>query len=333
VCVQVQCNQGGTIGLIKLLTVFAVACLTFGLSAVAPAQSGDTSDGADEYRLGPEDVIEIQVWGRDDLSGPVMIDFSGEVQVPLLGAIYAEGRTVQALSAHLTERFQLLDSTISEALVSVTQYNSRSITVTGEVRNPGRFGFRIIPDIWAVLLQAGGVNPGADMSRIEVIHEDAVGDETQKKSYDLSDGIDDTPEADLPVLRPKDTIVIPAIGEEGISGDKIYVLGAVKTPGVYRLGAAERIVEALAISGGALPHADLKQIHLTRKTEDGVVSYSLNLHGYLYDARPVTDFELMAGDVITVPASESTLFGEIMNTVLRLAPVITAVVSLRWIVN
>ena len=52
------------------------------------------SPADDEYTIGPEDVVQIQVWGRDDLSGSVTVDYSGGILTPLLGEMPAAGRTM-----------------------------------------------------------------------------------------------------------------------------------------------------------------------------------------------------------------------------------------------
>ncbi len=306
--------------------LFLTAALTALLPQIAAAQDGDES--AAPYRIGAEDVLQILIWGRADLSGPVTVDPLGRIQLPLIGETAAEGRTASELSDFLSERYQLLDPSISEVIVQVAQYNSRGISVVGQVASPGRYGFREIPDIWGVILEAGGALDSADLGAVQVVRKEARPGEPKTTTVDLSAGIEKTPKESLPTLRPKDTIVIPSLAGGIVMGDKFQVLGAVKAPGAYKTSSAASVIEALAISGGSLPYADLGKVRLTRVTNEGLISYELDLHGHLYNARPIADLGIRAGDTITVPGTERSFIGDVMDGLIRLAPAVTAVVSL-----
>ncbi len=303
--------------------------IALGLGVAAHAQDATP---ADAYRLGPEDVLQVQIWNRPDLTGSASLDVAGKIQLPLLGEIKAEGRTVEELGRLLAERYQLLDPSIPGVMVSVSQYNSQSVTVVGEVRNPGRYGFRTIPDLWAVLLAAGGATPSADLTAVQIVRRESEVSEPQAIDVDLSKGIEGTARENLPALRSKDSIIVPPISVGVGRGDRFQVLGAVQTPGIYRLSAASRLTEAISASGGALPNADLHRVRLTRLAEQGGISYQLDLQGYLYSARPMADLELRPGDTITVPAKSSaaSLF---LDRLVRLAPFASVAVSLALLLD
>jgi len=307
----------------RWLMILAGLCLIW--VQPSPADTGD-----EPYRLGSDDVLQIQVWGREELSGQVAVGPNGRIQLPLVGEIDVHGQTPQELRSYLLERYQLMDSDVTEVLVSVAQYNSRTITVVGEVHAPGRQAFRTLPDLWAALLAAGGTKPTADLEQVQVVRHDPLDGESRTVTVDLTDGIEDTPTEILPALRPKDTVVVPSLAEEAIiTDDMIQILGAVRSPGAYRLEAAGRVVKAVSISGGHLPNADLRHVRLTRPTQQGPFTYQLDLQGYLYEARPVTDLELQAGDIITVPSKRST-WASILDGFLRVAPLISVAVSARY---
>jgi len=90
------------------------------------------------------------------------------------------------------------------------------------------------------------------------------------------------------------------------------------------------VVEALSLAGGPLPDADLKKVRLTRPMGQGAVSYQLDLQGYLYDAQPSADIALKPGDTVTIPSRKS-LMARALDGVLRLAPVISVMVSLAYL--
>lgn len=313
---------------------WALLLLSVGLamaSAVpAGAQTSPPASAEEEYRLGPEDVVQIQVWKRPDLSGSVAVDFDGKLQLPLLGEIAVQEKTQAELGELLTARYRLLDPSIPEVLVSITAYNSRSITVVGEVRNPGKYGARTMPALWSAILTAGGATPAADLAKVQVVRHDPVEGEAPTITVDLSHGIDDPATGPLPELRPKDTIIVPSLRADMVSGDKFQVLGAVRTPGTYRWSGVEHVVQALSMSGGPLPDADLKKVRLTRPTSQGAISYRLDLQGYLYDAQPSADIALRPGDTVTVPARKSA-GARFLDGLLRLAPLVSVAVSVAYL--
>lgn len=271
-----------------------------GRSGPAPSSPSD-----DEYTFGPGDVAQVEVFGREGLSTMVTVDPAGRVQVPMLGTVEVAGRTPADLTEELTQRYQLLDPGISEVLVSVARYNSRTLTVIGQVGTPGTFGFRSIPDLWEVLLTAGGMTPEAATGRVQIVRRERTPDEPRTLIVDLSEGIENTPAEAIPELRPKDTIVVPALDQRSPEGDAFRILGAVAEPGNYSLTLAEDVIEALGVAGGPSSEADLGQVRLLRRNALGSMAYEIDLESYLYEADPPGGLRLRAGDTITVPQEQS----------------------------
>ena len=58
----------------------------------------------EDYRLGPEDEIEIRVWGHDDLTRKVRVGLNGMISFPFVGEIKAKGLTIQELQGELEKR-------------------------------------------------------------------------------------------------------------------------------------------------------------------------------------------------------------------------------------
>ncbi len=141
----------------SLLVVFA-ALAVLGLSSAPAAAQDDTEGGAaassgpaatspsdDQYEFGPQDVVQVEVFGREGLSTTVTIDPAGRIQVPMLGTVDVAGRTPAELTDELTQRYQLLDPGIEEVLVSVARYGGRvgvstCLMVRGEGWNQVRTG-------------------------------------------------------------------------------------------------------------------------------------------------------------------------------------------------
>jgi len=286
------------------------------------------------YRIGVDDLLQVLVWSRPDLSGQVPVGASGEIQLPLLGSVPAVNLTPEELSADLSRRYGILDAKISEVIVTVAEYRSRSVTVVGEVKNPGRYSFQSIPNLWEILLAAGGPTAQADLAQVQIVRKDKQGDEPPTVTVDLSAGIEGTHLETLPAVRPHDTVLISSLGgEASAAGESFQILGAVAKPGVYKIGSASSLVEALAISGGPLQTADLAKVRLTRPTPKGVAAYELNVKGHLYSGEPLADMHLKSGDTITVPTSRAVDVGTVVTRIIGLTSIITAVSTLIIALN
>jgi len=290
----------------------------------------------EEYRLRAEDVVQVQVFGRADLSGQAALDADGNLRLPLLGTVPADNRTTAELGRDLSKRYSIIDSRASEVVVSVLEYNSRRVTIVGEVRAPGRFGAPVIPNLWELILAAGGTTPAADMSRVQIVRKKHEPGEPNVVTVDLSGGVEKIEPDSLPKLRPQDTVIVPSAtvagGAQAPGGDSFQVLGSVRNPGSYRMVAAKNIVEALAACGGPTPDADLSSIHLTRTTPTGVVAYELDMKKHLERGNPMIDLALEPGDAILVPGSRFGFSG-LLDFAARLLPLVSIITSIAVLRN
>jgi protein involved in polysaccharide export with SLBB domain len=139
----------------------------------------------------------------------------------------------------------------------------------------------------------------------------------------------------LPAVRPKDTIVIPSIAENAgaVAGDKFQILGAVRAPGMYRISAANNVIEAISISGGALPEANLAKVLVTRPSNTGATTYELDIEKYLKEGRPVGQLELKPGDTVTIQQSHGG-GGAFLDVIMKFAPLVSvaaSVLSVVWV--
>lgn len=271
--------------------------------------------------------MRVYVPGHPELSADVRVEADGQIRIAEAGAVPAATRTTADLGNDLARRYRILFPDVSEVFVSVLQYNSRSIDVVGEVRNPGTFGFRIIPDLVQVVLKAGGPTPIADLSNIQVVRKNRAEGDSSVVSLDLSAGLVEADPATLPALEPGDTIIIPAAEQMALTGDTYQVLGSVAAPGVYRLRGETTLVKALAAAGGPGPNANLQKVHLTRATNAGLITYRVDLQSHLAAGKPGAGFDLQPGDTILVSAKGS-FWGDVFRGFLAIAPIVTAISTL-----
>ena len=115
--------------------------------AVPPANT-------DQYQLGPGDKIRVLVYNETDLSGEFVVDSSGSVNLPLIGAVAARGSTVRAFQDSVVAR--LRDGYLKDPKVSVEVLNYRPFFITGEVKNSGEFPYKAGLTVQDAVGVAGG---------------------------------------------------------------------------------------------------------------------------------------------------------------------------------
>lgn len=136
----------------------------------APAAAAEPAPSP-EYRVGPGDVLDVVVYGNDDLSRSTTIQTSGTVSLPLLGDVSVAGLTLPEIKTKLTSllaRDYLVNPQVD---VKVKDYQSQFVTLIGEVNSPGRKPLRGRTRLIDALVEAGGFTPRASgevvISRVE----------------------------------------------------------------------------------------------------------------------------------------------------------------------
>lgn len=122
----------------------------------------------DDYRIGPQDLIEIQVYGIDNLKREVRVNSKGVVSLPLIGAVSLGGLTNQEAEALIAQKYEkdyLQDPQVS---VFIKEYTSQRITVEGAVNHPGIFPIRGPTSLLQAIALAGGQGQLSDMNEVMV---------------------------------------------------------------------------------------------------------------------------------------------------------------------
>lgn len=132
----------------------------------APDQVRDVK--VDEYKLGPEDSLEIYVWKEEDLNKTVVVRPDGAVSFPLVGDLHVAGKTVKQVQAALTERIRKYIPA-AVVTVTVTEVKGYKIYVLGKVVNPGEYVLGSYVNIAKALTMADGLTPYASEKKIKVI--------------------------------------------------------------------------------------------------------------------------------------------------------------------
>jgi polysaccharide biosynthesis/export protein len=253
----------------------------------------------ENYRLGPEDELEIRVWGNDDLTRKVQVGLNGMISFPFVGEIKAQGMTVHDLQQELEHRLgpkYIIDPHVS---ITIADYKSQKFFVVGNVNKPGTYPLTKPIRVVEAISLAGGLGSGqgdkASGTAIAVIVRAKPGmkgdqprlpDQTpagDKVTVSLSAAMAGDPRNNLEI-KNGDTLYIPAL--------YYYVQGQVKNCGRYPYGENMTVLMAITTAGGFTDKASSRRIFIVREK-----------NGKKEDIKAKMDDHIQPGDVVTVPES------------------------------
>ena len=111
----------------------------------------------EDYRIGPNDVLEIEIEDAPELSGARRVNANGTFLMPYLGRLAAKGKTPEDLAEVIAKGLDQRYIFNPRVSVVVKQYNSRSFFIQGSVRNPGVYQIEGRPTLLELLTMAGGL--------------------------------------------------------------------------------------------------------------------------------------------------------------------------------
>jgi polysaccharide export outer membrane protein len=116
---------------------------------------------AADYEIGPGDVLKVVVLGQAEMTGSFTVGPEGMVSFPILGKIKAAENTTLELERKLT--VLLADGILKRPQVTVTvaEYGSQKVFVTGEVQRPGQYALKADRSLLALLGDVGALGPNA----------------------------------------------------------------------------------------------------------------------------------------------------------------------------
>jgi polysaccharide export outer membrane protein len=159
----------------------------------------------DDYRIGPQDTLQINVFQLSDLNQTVQVDSSGRILLPLLGQIAASGKTAAELSDDIAQRLAVSYVNNPQVTVTIKDAQGSRITVDGAVNQPGVFSLTGPTTLMEAVALAKGPDPKlANMHKVIVFR--MVGQQRTTLSYDLA-AVQSGRVADPPIYG-KDVVVV-----------------------------------------------------------------------------------------------------------------------------
>jgi polysaccharide export outer membrane protein len=194
----------------KLTALFTIFSMWLFLASAMNAQQVNSTDafhgyGGSEFRLGPDDVIEVFVWKEPELSTTVVVRPDGKVSLPLIGELPTSGKTAVELQNEIGQK---LTQYISNPVVNVMvkEVNSAKVSVLGEVKTPGIYKIKDRATVLDVIALAGGFTEYAKRSKVTIIRPASSG-EQKRIMLNVDDQIKRS-KGDLFYILPYDKIYV-----------------------------------------------------------------------------------------------------------------------------
>jgi polysaccharide export outer membrane protein len=154
-------------------TIFFAVVTLAGFIACAfaqrPAMNPVTRAYGDaEFKLGPDDVVEVFVYKEPELSPTVVVRPDGKISLPLIGELMVNGKSALELQREVTQK---LAQYIAEPSVNVIvkEVNSAKVSVLGEVKTPGMYKIKDRATILDAVALAGGFTEYARRDKVTLI--------------------------------------------------------------------------------------------------------------------------------------------------------------------
>ncbi|WP_313045890.1 polysaccharide biosynthesis/export family protein [Brevundimonas sp.] len=156
------------------------------------------------YRVGPFDLLQVNVFGVPELSGAAQVDGDGRLTLPLIGGMDAMGMTPPQLAMALEDAYGARFVRDPSITVQVTTPQSQRLVVSGAVKEPGIFPVQGRVTLTQAVAQAKGLGDYADQSNVVVLRD--IGGQQAAARFDLRE-IEAGRMAD-PELAPGDTVIV-----------------------------------------------------------------------------------------------------------------------------
>ncbi len=191
-----------------LTTLVLASLLVVGLAAAQepPSRRPPTAAQAGEYRVGPEDVLDVAVWNNTSISRTVPVRPDGRISLPLLNDVQAAGLTPVELRDVLAKKLAEYMPN-PEVSVIVREVRSFKVSVIGEVKTPGRFELRSRATVLDVIALAGGFNEFASRSRVVILRLD--GATSRRVPFNYNKVVSQDAREENLLVQPGDIVVVP----------------------------------------------------------------------------------------------------------------------------
>jgi polysaccharide export outer membrane protein len=229
-----------------------------------------------DYKVGPEDLLELSFFGQDELQREIRVNGRGEITMPLVGAVKVAGLTTPEIEERLVKLYREGEFILNPQInVFVKEYRHQRVMITGAVVAPGSYEVIGPRTLLEMLGKAGGLSDKAG-DLVHIIRAQSAADVTRAlkatapESFtpgsetiviDLRRLLEGSLALNLPI-KHGDVIYVPL-------AKSAYILGAVKTPGQVPVKGNLTVTQALALTQGLDPMLASEKVTIVRFDNQG----------------------------------------------------------------
>ena len=236
------------------------------------------------YRLGPGDAVNVDIWGASQESVTEIISPDGTITIEDIGVIQLGGLSVSQAKARLKK---VLGPRFQGSQIDLTLGQTRTITVNimGEVKVPGTYTMSAFATVYNALYMAGGPNEIGTLRNVKVFRRGR-----QVTSVDVYDFLLNGKLTGDVRLQDNDVITV------GPYEALVNITGKVKRPMFYEMKKTESAATLLRYAGGFTGDAYTKAIRINRKAGNQYSVFSVGE----FD---MSQFKLMDEDSVSVDST------------------------------
>ena len=255
------------------------------------------------YLLGPGDEIVVIVWGETKLNYQLQINREGNVVVPDVGPVSANGSTIAEFRQRLLRRMASIYSGLDSRYgkpntfldVSLGKLRTLQVFVLGEVVKPGGYSISSFSTAFNALYLASGPTVNGTMRQVQVVRKGA-----NLPPIDLYDYIIRGDNSRDHRLQDGDIVFVkPAI-------KRVAMIGGVVRPAIYEVKEKETLGDLIALAAGLRFDAYFNRVHVERvvpfdqreKFEKNVLDTDVKFSSLAELQR--SNYRLEDGDVVSV---------------------------------
>jgi polysaccharide export outer membrane protein len=272
------------------MRAFMIVCWVMVIAVGTPAAQETAARGTSSYTIGAGDVLKVEAYTHDEISGSFAVETSGEISFPLLGRLAVAGLTTEE-AASLLETLLEKDYYVDVQLqVEVAEYRSQPVTVLGEVARPGTYYLEGRTSLHSILAEAGGINAAAgsviELRRVQKENGDA---EPTVRIF-ATDSVRSGENGRDVILAPGDVVSVSV-------KQRYFITGEVARPGQYDLSPGMTLMQAISQAGGQGKFASQRvEVHRGGEGEKEIMTFDLS---EIRKGRE-SDPGIEAGDVLIV---------------------------------
>ncbi len=266
------------------------------------------------YSVGTGDVLMINIWDENDLSGEYTVDNDGTIDFPLLGRIKVSGLQIFEIDRLITNMLAKDYLVNPQVTIEVKEYKSKYAYIQGEVQNPGVVILNKDSRLIDVIMKAGGLSPKSSnkLTLLRLNYDKNKNITYTQYIVDLVKLLNNADATQNIEIYPGDLIFIPAsmsstafgVGTIGFGNKTITVVGEIKNPGVYPFQENLTVLNAVLNAGGFTKYANPNGTKLIRKSKDGgSEEYKVPMKDIIEKGKKDLDLYLQPDDMIIVPES------------------------------